>query len=73
MGKTAVAEHMAIGNAEAEGDDIEVREQGAEHTQHPEPQRHLLRRNGLAEGGGDKYMSERRGHKRTDLQNYEEQ
>ena len=61
----AVAEHVAVGNTETKGDDIEVREQGAEQAQRPEAQRHLLRRNGLSEGGSDKYMSERRGHKKT--------
>ena len=60
-----VAEHMAVGNTEAKGDDIEVREQGAEEAQRPESQRHLLRRNGLSEGGSDKDMSEGRGHKGT--------
>jgi len=63
--ESPVAEHMAVGNAKTKDNDIEVREQRAEQAQRQKSQRHPPRRNGIAEGGSDKYMGERRGHKRT--------
>ena len=72
MRKTAVAQSGAVTHPEKEADYVNVRQERADGQQDPETHRHPLRDDQRPGGKSDESMSECRGHKGMELQDYED-